>query len=299
LQGEPMRIWLADRAEAFPRVGHYFHEEWVVYGFSYGGLLFDLLVVPMLLWKPTRWLGYLWALSFHLINNQLFNIGIFPWFMLCATFIYLPPDFPKRIWRFLRRRKRQPERAAPASAEPAPAAGSWTLGQRVLVSFLGLYLLAQCLIPLRHHLYPGDVNWTEEGHRFSWRMKLRGKDGEVVFKVVQLSTGRFWEFDPEGNLTKKQVDEMAGRPDMILQFAHHLDKAMQSRGYGEVAVYAQSKVSLNGRDPEPLIDPKVDLVKVKRSLAHSTWILPLQGKLHRPQIHPEEEEAHHPQVTAE
>ncbi len=37
---------------------------------------------------------------------------------------------------------------------------------RVLVTFLGLYLLAQVLIPFRHLLYPGDVNWTEEDIAF-------------------------------------------------------------------------------------------------------------------------------------
>lgn len=288
LQGEPVRRWLADRAPGFPRIGHYFYEEWFVYGFAYGGLLFDLLVVPLLMWKPTRWLGYLWALSFHLINASLFNIGIFPWFMLCATLIYLPPDFPKRVWSFLRRETWQPQTASSSPAGLASATGSWTLGQRVLVAFLGLYLLAQCLIPFRHLLYPGDVNWTEEGHRFSWRMKLRGKDGEVTFKLVQTETGKSWEFDPEGNLTGKQVDEMAGRPDMILQFAHHLAWAMEEKGYGEVAVYAHAMVSLNGREPELLIDPTVDLSKVKRSLAHSKWILPLKGKLRKTKLRPED-----------
>ncbi|MEZ0275974.1 MAG: HTTM domain-containing protein, partial [Roseimicrobium sp.] len=258
LRGEPMRMWLGDRAEDFPRLGHYFHEEWVVYGFAYGGLLFDLLVIPLLLWKPTRWLGYLWAVSFHLINASLFNIGIFPWFMLCATLLYLPPDFPKRIWRFLGGRARLPlQTGSPAGLQGG--GGSWTVGQRVLTSFLGLYLLVQCLVPLRHLLYPGDVNWTEEGHRFSWRMKLRGKDGEAIFKVVQPSTGRFWEFHPEDYMTKKQVDEMAGRPDMILQFAHRLAEAMKGRGYGEVEVHVNAMVSLNGRKSELLIDPKVDL----------------------------------------
>ena len=306
LRGEPMRSWLAERAGKFPSFGHYFHEEWVVYGFAYGGLLFDLLVVPLLLWRPTRWLGYLWALSFHLINASLFNIGIFPWFMLCATLIYLPPDFPKRIWRFLlgavrrlfKRKGWQPRLAAPQAGFQG-ASRSWTTGQRVLVSFLGLYLLVQCLVPFRHLLYPGDVNWTEEGHRFSWRMKLRGKDGEAIFKVVQPSTGKFWEVDPEGNLTGKQVDEMAGRPDMILQFAHHLASAMREKGYGKVEVYVNAMVSLNGREPELLIDPKVDLAKVRRSLAHSTWILPLKGELRASKQKEQAGRAHHQKTAPE
>lgn len=299
LRGEPMRMWLAERAENFPRVGHYFFEEAVVYGFAYGGLLFDLLVIPLIMWRPTRWFGYLWALAFHLINASLFNIGIFPWFMLCATLIYLPPDFPKRIWKFFTGRPWQSDAVVVSGQTMAGGVGRWTAGQRAVVTFLGLYLTVQCLVPLRHLLYPGDVHWTEEGHRFSWRMKLRAKDGEVIFKVVQPSTGRFWEFDPEGNLTRKQVSEMSGRPDMILQFAHHLAWALRQKGYGDVEVYATAMVSLNGRDPELLIDPKVNLAGVKRSLAHSTWILPLKGKLPQPRAQHFEGGTDHPPATVE
>ena len=39
-------------------------------------------------------------------------------------------------------------------------------------------MLQQMLFPLRAYaLYPGDVTWTEMGHRYSWRMKLRDKAG--------------------------------------------------------------------------------------------------------------------------
>ena len=38
-----------------------------------------------------------------------------------------------------------------------------------------VFLIVQILVPLRLHLYEGDVKWTEYGHKFSWRMKLRTK----------------------------------------------------------------------------------------------------------------------------
>ena len=38
----------------------------------------------------------------------------------------------------------------------------------LVVLFLGI----QFLLPLRHLLYPGNVNWTEEGFRFAWRVML-------------------------------------------------------------------------------------------------------------------------------
>jgi hypothetical protein len=39
-----------------------------------------------------------------------------------------------------------------------------------------IFLMVWVLFPLRHHfLYEGDVVWNEQGHNFSWRMKLRDK----------------------------------------------------------------------------------------------------------------------------
>lgn len=99
LRGEPMRDWLASRTD-FPLIGHLFTQEWMVYSFSYGGLLFDLLIVPLVLWRRTRWFGLALAAGFHLTNARLFNIGIFPWFALCATLLFLPPHW-LRFWRYL------------------------------------------------------------------------------------------------------------------------------------------------------------------------------------------------------
>jgi len=52
LRGEPMRIWLAERSD-FPLLGRFFHEEWMVYLFSYGGLLFDLFIPAIILTRRT------------------------------------------------------------------------------------------------------------------------------------------------------------------------------------------------------------------------------------------------------
>ena len=39
------------------------------------------------------------------------------------------------------------------------------------------------------HLYPGDVAWTEEGHRFAWHMRLKDKVGAARF-LVRFAGGR-------------------------------------------------------------------------------------------------------------
>jgi hypothetical protein len=63
LAGEPMRAWLANRAD-YPLVGQFFTTEAGVYFFTYGGLLFDLGVGWLLVWKRTRFLAFLGVLFF-------------------------------------------------------------------------------------------------------------------------------------------------------------------------------------------------------------------------------------------
>lgn len=157
-------------------------------------------------------------------------------------------------------------------------------GQRLTVGLIGLWLAFQILFPLRHLLYPGDPSWTEEGHRFAWQMKLRDKAAITTFLVRDPASGREWMVFPEDYLLPHQADSLDGRPDMILQFAHHLARLWaQQAGIFGVEVRAHVCASLNGRRPALLIDPGRDLTKVERSLRAADWILPLTEPFERPQ----------------
>jgi vitamin K-dependent gamma-carboxylase len=267
LQGEPMRMWLADRAH-FPIVGPFFTQEWVVYLFSYGGLLFDLLVVPALLWHRTRPYAFVLAIGFHLMNASLFSIGIFPWLMIVATTLFFPPDWPRRFLPFLR-------------TQHTGAACPIKLSRRQvgIALALGLYFLGQVLMPLRHFLYPGDPNWTEEGHRFSWHMKLRTKGGTATFFATDPDRNITWEISPADYLTSRQRDVMDTHPDMILQFAHYLARELRARGHPNIEIRARAMVTLNGRPRVPMVNERVDLAKESRSLLPSDWIIPLREPL--------------------
>ena len=51
-------------------------------------------------------------------------------------------------------------------------------------SILVILLILQLLIPLRHNLYEGELFWTEQGYKFSWRVMLVEKKGNISFTVV-------------------------------------------------------------------------------------------------------------------
>lgn len=277
LQGEPMRLWLSRRTD-FPILGPYFKQEWMVYAMSYGGLCLDLFIVFLLLWPRTRTFAFLLAVFFHFLNDQLFSIGVFPYFMVAATTLFLPPDWPRRAFRFFKRLSPQQSdvqnEQKPFNSSPRQI--------RLIVAGLALYLTGQLLFPLRHYLYPGDVHWTEEGHRFSWRMKLRTKRGKALFFLKDPTIGRQWTVQPETYLVKRQASKMADVPDMVLQFSHFLAQEARRQGHREVEVRARVLTSLNGRRPQLIIDPKVNLAAQPRSLASAPCILPLKMPL---QVH--------------
>lgn len=266
LRATPMNYWLAARTD-FPIIGHLFTEEWMHYFFSYGGLFFDLLVVPFLLWRRTRTAALLVAVMFHLTNAHLFNIGIFPWFMIAATLILFAPNWltRTRLWRWGGVPETQPE----FTPQPLNRWQRWTL------ALIGIYVVWQVLMPLRHWLYPGYVSWTEEGHNFSWHMKLRGKDGDLRMYVFDPETYTTEEIVLADHLTTRQRDQMSTRPDMILQFAHYYADQLRAQGRENFSIHARAWVSLNGRAFQLMIDPQVDLASQPRDLLHDTWVLPL------------------------
>ena len=225
------------------------------------GILFDLFIVPALLWKPTRNLAFACSLFFHLFNSVVFQIGIFPYLSLAFIVFFYEPKTLQRI--FLR--KKTPyegkEVMLPSYRKPLLWMGS-------------VYFIIQILLPLRHHVIPGDVLWTEEGHRLSWRMMLRVRYGAVTFRVVDNQSGENLPVDLSDYLSRKQRRRVAAYPDFIWQFAQYL-KDIHAENGRDVAVYADTQVRVNDHPAAPLIDPKVDLTLVEWShWKHHSWILP-------------------------
>jgi len=122
------------------------------------------------------------------------------------------------------------------------------------------------------------VNWTEEGHRYAWHMKLRQKSAKVKFNVVDNQTGKTLKINPKDKLSKRQARKMSTRPDMILQYAQHLAKKYNKKGDKDISVYAIAKAKLNDRDYQELIDPEIDLSKQQYNVFKNHWITPLNRK---------------------
>ncbi len=243
-------------------VGDFLQQEWVHFSIAWFGFFFDLLIVPLMLWRKTRLFAFAAAIFFHLFNSFIFHIGIFPYLALAMMIFFF--DRKKIHSLFVQGRKpfyQKKELIVPAYKTP-------------LLVFFGGWFLVQLALPVRHHFFEDDVLWTEEGHRLSWRMMLRSKGGRSTFKVVEKGTTDTIYVNPGLYLTDKQSRAVSTKPDLIWQFSQRLKRMYAEQGK-DVQVFVNARVSVNGRPYQPFIDSKVDLANEKwQHFRHHDWILP-------------------------
>ena len=242
-------------------VGDLLQQKALHYFVAYGGILFDGLIVPLLLWKPTRKIAFFASVFFHLFNSIIFQVGIFPYLSLAFAVFFFEPKYVQNL--FL---KKKPLYEANEIIIPSYAP--------VFKTIFIIYFIVQITLPLRHHFIEDDVLWTEEGHRMSWRMMLRTKSGSTTFTVLNKATDNSVLINFDDYLSKKQQKTVSSKPDVMWQFAQHLKKEYAKNGM-DIKVYVKAFVSINGKPRQRLIDPKVDLASVKwNPFKHQEWILP-------------------------
>lgn len=286
IHGEPLRIWMARRSD-FAIIGPYVDEEWLVYFFVYGGLLFDLFVVPALLWRKSRPFAFAAVVFFNLTNAFLFKIGPFPWVMLLATLIFFEPDWPRRAaWKidqfagWIRGRVKMTYKGVIDASTPHghlashPGNISGRKRTRIVVG-ISLFVVVHLLLPTRAYLYPGDPGWTDEGHFFSWRMMLRDKVvTDAIILIHDPETGENIPVSLDQYMEPWQSRIMLRNPELVRQFAWRVAEDAREKGMDNPRVHARILVSMNGRRSSLLIDPAVNLAGEKRTIAAAKWILP-------------------------
>jgi len=236
-----------------------FSQKWFYLFIAYAGILFDLLIVPFLLFKKTRTLALIASIIFHIFNSITLQIGIFPFFALTFALFFYEPETIRRI--FLRKKSRLENENVNQNF----------YGKKIVYFLMIPYLVIQLLLPLRHHLIEGDVLWTEEGHRLSWRMMLRERSGYIIFRIKDLKTGDESFYNYSKNLTNKQAQNLATKPDFIWQYCQRIKKEYQGK---HIAIYIDCKNSINRKELKTLIDPKFDMAKAEWDyFGHNEWVL--------------------------
>lgn len=270
----PLRLWLPANND-MPVIGPLFNHLWVAYLFSWFGAAYDLFIAFFLLNKRTRPYAYATVVVFHLLTAALFPIGVFPYVMIVSALVFfesedadkfvqmmkslrfsLPVDENKRIYIF------------------APLAKKW------VIPMFAVFFVIQLALPWRYLLNKGELFWTEEGYRFSWRVMLMEKMGYAQFVVKDKETGELVAVNNNDFLTRNQEKMMATQSDFIVQYAQFLKEHYKQKGMHEPQVHATVYVAMNGRRSRLYVDTSVDLAKEEDSWKHKEWILAFNDNIY-------------------
>lgn len=272
----PLKIWLPSKYD-LPVLGQsVMQQEWFHYAMSWSGMLYDLTIPFLLLFKRTRVYAFVLVVFFHVFTRVLFPIGMFPYIMIVATLIFFDACVHDRIisgmkWLLTPFRK--------TIIVPQLQYSYHYNYFKICIPVLTLFFVVQLLFPFRYVCYNGELFWTEQGYRYSWRVMLMEKAGLTTFKIVNSKTGQYFYVDNTDFLTTYQEKQMGFQPDFILEYAHYLGDHFKSQGHENVQVFADSYVALNGRRSQQYIDPNTDLYQEKESFKPKNWILPFKDDI--------------------
>jgi len=267
---EPIRSLLG--ATASP--SSTFNSEWFIHLLAYGSIAIDLSIGFLLLAKRTRVIGVVAVVIFNLLNALVLfdDIGIFPYVMLCGTLVFFEPE-GKFVHRFR-------NRVVKTSRKKKKTVDVQYASKKPVLYFLIAFMVLQLLLPFRSALLPGNSNWTGIGRKFSWRMKIQSRQ-VVEWKLVAINRETGVESElPQDQLFSMvntlQYRYMAENPVMVWQFAQYLSQRTLKKELVGYSLHARIKVVYNGREPQYLIDPNVDLLTAKYDpLQANSWIMPI------------------------
>lgn len=254
----PLRIWMPAN-DTLPVVGPLMTIAWMPWVFAWAGMLFDTTVPFLLSWRRTRLPAYMAVVGFHTVTGMMFQIGVFPLVMIAMTLVFFDARLHERLI------------GMKPLAQPVHGTVS---GQRWILAVLSIYLVVQLLLPWRFALYPGELLWTEQGYRFSWRVMLMEKAGTATFYVRDRTSGREGAVNNADFLNAHQEKQLSMQPDMIIQYARMLKQHFASKGVHDPYVRAEVWVTLNGAPGALLVDSSIDLSAQREGLHHYDWILP-------------------------
>lgn len=273
-RAQPLKIWLTSKYD-IPLIGEAFmHQNWFHYAMSWGGMLYDLAIPFLLLYRKTRVFAFIVVVFFHVFTRVLFPIGMFPFIMIVSTLIFFDASFHQKIINVLKKL------FSLSKSKYIRVRERYIFqSRRLVILVLSIFFIIQLLLPFRYLLYPGELFWTEEGYRFSWRVMLMEKMGISTFKIVDGDTGAFFYVDNKDFLTTFQEKQMSFQPDFILEYAHYLGDHFTQQGHKNVQVFVESYVALNGRLSSPYVDKSVNLYAEKESFKPKLWLLPFNDEI--------------------
>lgn len=218
---------------------------------AYSIIVVEIFAYPLLKSKYLRWPTYLFLGAFHILNLIILPIGAFPLLMLLLNTLFL--------FNF------KPTSFKETSKTPL------FLTATAIIFF-------QLIIPLKQYIYKYDKLWTEQGKRLTWHMMTEYKDCSCSFFIYSNNQlERVINQKDFPDVSDYQARSICRRPNLILMYAHHLGENYKN---DNPSIYCNCFMSLNNRERQLYVHPKIDLLKEKSKAIQSyDWIIPPKSSL--------------------
>ncbi|CAH1390441.1 unnamed protein product [Nezara viridula] len=256
---------------------------WIIHVF---GFLIDLTMGFLIYFDKTRALSFYILTSFHLMNSQMFHIGMFPFVCLATMPLFCGFNWPRQFFlmqmnRFKFLVENDTAKNPICYYEEDVKDGPYVPKKRQCVTVVMLYMHAviQLFLPYSHFVTLGYNNWTNGLYGYSWDMMVHTWDtSRIAVKLVNFDTNESMFIDPEAWVQNNRWQRHA---DMIYQYSKCVKKNVKAlKKMNNMALYIDIWVSLNKRFHQRMFDPRVDILSVKWSpFERVSWVMPLLDEL--------------------
>lgn len=263
-----------------------------------GGLTIDLSSGFLLFFDQTRPIAFFFVGMFHIMNSQLFSIGMFPWMMLATMPLFCHPSWPRKLFQnmpsYLKpvlpadrdlqssphciydKKSIKPDEKLKSSVpndRMAPPT-SPSRYHKVIALWILSYTATQCFLPYSHSITKGYNHWTQGLYGYSWDMMVHSWNLQHV-KVTYIDK----ESGEEGYLNPKAWvlgGRWSSHPDMIKQYTRCVAERLAAYNITNIELYVDVWRALNDRFQQRSVDPRVNLLEAPWSpFSETPWILQL------------------------
>jgi vitamin K-dependent gamma-carboxylase len=275
---QPTRVLLGLNAQvsSFPNL---LNSEFAVMYITYGGIIFDLCIGFLLVWRKTFKVAVILSILFHVTNHFIFNlgeggnIGIFPMMMIGANVLFMTPDkFRKFLSKFL-------PGVNPVYIQSTRNIDVNSKSNKTTFALITAFIVIQLVLPFRPYAFGADMHWTGQASYFGWRMKVNTKQTRVKFYVRYAENETPQEINIGRIINTMQIDMMAQHVDMIYKFSQYLKERLAKESGKTPIITADILVGLNGREMQAIVDPNTNLADITYSpWSKPDWVLPMKGE---------------------
>lgn len=271
-----------------------------LYIVHFGGLIIDLCIGFILFFDKTRRVGLIIATSFHLMNSQIFSIGMFPYTMIATEMLFCSSSWPRKLFRLMPDQLKifTPEEKdiipsfhciynknnfefenlqSNAKQDHLPTVPKSK--HKFFTGFTLIFVIWQGFLPYSHGITKGYNNWTNGLYGYSWDMMVHHWSVQHVrIKYFDIDKGESGYLDPM--VWAGGSRRWSSHADMMKQYAECISDHLKMYNITHVEIYFDIWQSLNGRFQQRMVNPHVDILTAEWSPFKSTsFIMPLMVDL--------------------